>query len=353
MKILLVSDAQSIHTRRWAVSLKGLGYDVSIASFRNYEINGVDVHVLPSFGLGKLGYFLAIPYLRFLIKKLKPDIVHAQHVTSYGFLCAISKLKPLVVTAWGSDVLVSPQQSFLLKFFVKYALKNCNHITTVASHMNSVIVALGIAEEKISTIPFGVDLNIFSHRVASVLDNGIFKIISTRHFFPVYNVDILITAASILKNRGVNLELFLVGSGPEKSLLDKLIIQYSLEKEVKFFGRVDQTVLPELLSRADVFVTTALSDGNNISLNEAMACGAFPVASQIPANAQWINDGHNGFLFQPGNAEELADALYKAYCNKGLRESAARLNLEIVKNDADWSKCVLTMLDLYSSMVIG
>jgi len=61
------------------------------------------VHVLPTFGLGKLGYLLSVPALRSLARRLHPDVVHAQYVTSYGFLAAAAtaRLAPLVVTALG------------------------------------------------------------------------------------------------------------------------------------------------------------------------------------------------------------------------------------------------------------
>ena len=100
MRILYVSDAASVHTRRWAEAFRDAGADVHVASLRPARIDGVSVHLLPTFGLGKLGYLLCVPALRSLAQRLRPDVVHAQYVTSYGFLAAAAGLAPLVVTAW-------------------------------------------------------------------------------------------------------------------------------------------------------------------------------------------------------------------------------------------------------------
>ena len=108
-RILYVSDALSVHTRRWAEHYRDRGIDVHIASFRPAQMDGVTIHVLPTGGLGRLGYFLAVPVLRQGARQLRPDVVQAQYVTSYGFLAALARLHPLVVMAWGTDVLISPR----------------------------------------------------------------------------------------------------------------------------------------------------------------------------------------------------------------------------------------------------
>ena len=76
-RILYVSDALSIHTRRWAEHYRDCGVEVHVASFRPATIDGVRVHVLPTGGLGRVGYFLAVPALRRLARALRPDVVHA------------------------------------------------------------------------------------------------------------------------------------------------------------------------------------------------------------------------------------------------------------------------------------
>lgn len=347
MKILFVSDAQSIHTRRWAEYFRDLGAEVHIASFRSCDIPGVKTHVLPTLGWGKVGYFIALFKLRILYSQLHPDVVHAQYITSYGFLAALAGLQPLIVTAWGTDVLISPKESRILRFFARYAVCHATAITTVAEHMNSAVGDLGVPVARVTAIPFGVDTHFFIPRPYISDVNEPLKLICTRNFGPIYDVQTLLRALAILFSRGHRLNVDLVGDGPLRHSLEELVIELGLKSFVQFHGHVDHPTLAGLLAGADIFVSPALSDGNNVSLNEAMACGCFPLATDIPANAQWIEDGKNGYLYPPGDVERLATVIEMAMNNSHLRIKAKGENRSIVETHADWRVCTNRMVSIY------
>jgi glycosyltransferase involved in cell wall biosynthesis len=350
MKILYVSDAQSIHTRRWAEYFRDRGADVHIASFRPCDIRGVKIHILPTFGLGKLGYFFALFTLRTLYTRLRPDVVHAQYVTSYGFLAALAGLQPLIVTAWGTDVLISPKESRLMRFFARYAVRHAAAITTVAEHMNASVVDLDVPSTRVTAIPFGVDTQFFVPSPHSASVNMPLRLICTRNFGQIYDVQTLIRALALVFARGYRLNVDLVGEGPLRQSLVDLVNALGLEQQVHFHGHVDHPTLAGLLAAADIFVSPALSDGNNVSLNEAMACGCFPVATAIPANAQWIQDGKNGYLYPPGDVGRLAAAIEMAIKNASLRSAARDENRKIVETWADWHVCVKRMESIYERL---
>lgn len=347
MRILFVADAGSIHTRRWLEYFRDEGADVHVASFRAWEISGVTVHVLPRYGLGKLGYFFALRALPKLYASLQPDIVHAHYVTSYGFLAAFAGLHPLIVTAWGSDVLVSPKQSRLMRYFAHYAVTHADAVTTLADHMKAAVAELGIPLDKITSTPFGVDTQFFVPSLPNAKAHATLRLICTRNFDFVYDVSTLIQALAKLFSAGRQLEVDLVGDGPLRQSLVDLVRELGLESHVRFHGHVEHQVLAGLLADADIFVTPALSDGNNVSLNEAMACGCFPVAADIPANSQWIKNGQNGYLYPPGDANRLAQAIEMAIDNKELRFSAGVENRKIAETIADWQICVKHMENIY------
>src|SRR5690348_12064120 len=122
MRIMLLSDALSTHTQRWCSAWVERGHEVHLVSFRKANLPGITFHKLSTYGLGRLGYFLAIPRLRRLERAVRPDITHANYVTSYGFLAAAAGLVPLVITAWGTDVLISPWKSRFYFHLARYAL---------------------------------------------------------------------------------------------------------------------------------------------------------------------------------------------------------------------------------------
>src|SRR5581483_12442875 len=121
-------------------------------------------------------------------------------------------------------------------------------------------------------------------------------IVSTRHLEPLYNVGLLIEAFPAIVHAFPGARLILIGDGSERARLQARARELGLDGQVQFLGRRRPAEVAGYLSAADLFVSTSLSDGNNISLNEAMACGAFPIATDIEANREWIAHGENGFL---------------------------------------------------------
>ena len=350
MRILYVSDAISIHTRRWAEAFRDVGAEVHVASFRAAQIPGVTVHLLPSGGLGKAGYLLAIPALRRLAARLRPDVAHAQYVSSYGFIAAMAGLKPLVVTAWGTDVLISPNESVLSRWLARRALTAADQVTTVAEHMNAAVVALGVPAAKVLAMPFGVDTVLFHPPAEPPPGPPPLRLISTRNFAPVYSVHTVIEAVRQVVSRGLAVQLDLVGAGPLRGALEGAVEAARLHSMTTFHGHVDPPTLAALLGRAHLFVSSAVSDGNNVSLNEAMASGCFPLATDIPANRQWVVDGVSGGLFPPGDAGLLAAWIERAAADAALRERAARANRRDVEARADWRVAVQCMTQLYERL---
>lgn len=351
MKILFVSDAASIHTQRWAKYYHAQGCEVHVASFRAAFIPGIKVHVLRTYRLGRLGYFLNVITLRRLWRSICPDIVHAQYVTSYGFLSAFAGMRPLVLTAWGTDVLISPQKSRIMRWLASYAVRHADAVTTVAQHMNVAVSRLGIPLEKVSAVPFGVDAQHFLPPAQPRREAGVLRLICTRNFAPVYDVATLVTALQEVHSRGLDLHVDLVGDGPLRVDLEAQVGAAGLAHMVTFHGHIDHSKLAVLLAEADVFVTPALSDGNNVSLNEAMSCGCFPIATNIPANTQWIEDGVNGLIYNAGDTKMLAQCIVAAANNFSLRQSASLRNRRIVEERADWRICVARMDQIYARAI--
>lgn len=350
MRILFLSDGQSIHTQRFAKHFCEAGHEVHLASFRNYNISGVKFHLLPTYGLGKVGYLFSLLRLRMIAMKIKPDIIHAHHLTSYGFLAAMARLKPLIVTAWGSDLLIAPQESRILRWATSKTLVAADVITTVGEHMNVPAIELGAQVSKIHVIPFGVDVNIFYPRRDPSLFPNKLNIISTRKFAPIYDIQTLLDALGLIKKRGLYFTATLVGDGPLRNDFENRVEKLGIVSEVNFLGHVEHNVLARLLAEANIFVTSSISDGNNISLNEAMACGCFPIASDIPANRKWIENEINGLLFPVGDSIALADCLEDILRNPAKMITPFSLNRHIAETSGNWRVCVKKMESIYQSL---
>jgi len=347
MRICFVAEAPFIHTHKWTEYFVNRGHDVHILSLRDDRIEGATVHPIKH-GLGKLAYLFALPKVKQLIQSIKPDILHAHHVTSYGLLAAVSGFQPLFVTCHGSDVLVSPKRSLLLKEVVKYVLTKAVRVTSVAQHMTKELIRMGIEQAKILTFQYGIDLSKFRKRdVALAPDVPI--VLSTRQLKPIYNYELLLESVPYVLNEIPETRFVIVGDGPESSNLQQLSKNLGVAQNVDFVGRVTHERIIDYLNTATVFVSTSLSDGTSLCLLEAMACKLFPVVTDIPANQEWIEDGENGFLAPVDNPNILAGKLIEAIRNDELRKQAGEYNSSLVAKKADFQQNMRLMEEEYLS----
>ena len=344
--LLLASDASVVHTRRWGEWFHDSGWEVIVASFVDAPIPGAEVHVLEGGTRSALARARAARHLRRLVRAVGPNVVNAHYLTTYGAIAAKAGVEPLVVTAWGPDVLTEPASSPHLLAAARNAIRRAQAVTTVAAHMEDAVVALGARPEDVTSVPFGVDTELFVRRLR-MGRTGSLRIISTRALEPVYDVETIVRAFHLLAGGGHHLRLDIVGDGSQRPMLESLVDVLGLRGLVTFHGRIEQEPLVDRLNDAAVFVSAAHSDGNNICLNEAMACGCFPVVTKIPANEQWIRHGTNGLLFEPGDVAGLAAAILSAIDDRQLRLDAASLNTGIVASRANWKVATAQMMRVF------
>jgi L-malate glycosyltransferase len=354
MRICYFADGESIHVVRWCRHFASLGHEVHLISFKNVNIENVQTHFISSGNIAVSGgnwkVLLKFRKVKKLLGKIQPDILHSHYATSYGITGALCGFHPYVITALGSDVLISPKRSALYRYLLKFAFSRADWITAMADHMRNAMIGMGVQAKKTDTVPFGIDPAIFHDR-GRTLPSDRFVITSTRNFEPVYNIPHLILAVALAKKEIPSLHLNMIGAGSKRSEIETLIAENNLSECVTFFGKVPQTEIAETLRHSHVFVSVSLSDGNNISLNEAMACGTLCIATEIPANTQWINDGENGFLVRIDDVKGLADKIVNSYSDyERIQQKAVPLNKKIIAEKAIWKNNMEKVEEKYKSL---
>lgn len=338
MKILFLADARSIHIQRWIDFFSARGHKVWLISLEPSENINCETFSLPSkVKSGFLKYFLAVPKIKKIVKKLDPDIISAHFVPNYGWIGARLNRKPLSVTSWGSDILISAKKSFLHKKRAEYVLKKADVVTSDSYYLTSEISKFGISPSKILTYPMGVTAEFLCSTKKQVTPKKeVIRVISIRQLEPLYNLPLLIQAIPYcLKKTDKQIEFLVGGRGSEKASIVKLAENLKIKDKVRFLEKVSRDELLQIFQTADIYISTSLSDSSSVSLLEAMACQLVPIVTDIPGNREWIQDGENGYLVPVDRPEVLGQKIVEVVENFEKYQSWLEKNLVLVKVKAN------------------
>jgi len=349
MKICYLADAGSVLIRMRVGYFTKKGYEIHLISFRKGQMEGVNFHYIrPAIPFSyNLSYILSIPKIRSLVRAINPDVLHAYYLTSYGFIGACCDFRPFLISCIGSDVMITPQKFIFYEWLAKYTIKKASFITSVSQPLTEKIIRLGKEPQKVKTFPFGVDPDKFFPVSQEKKD---IPLLSMRSLEPIYNIKTILNGFSLLKKEGFERKLVVLGGGPQEKKLKKMAKDLKISEQVNFVGTVPHDRVAEYLRASQIYLSMSFSDGASTSLLEAMACGAFPIVTDIPANREWIVDGENGFLVPPLNTKKLARCIVEAFNNPNLMETAAHKNFRIIRNKAILQNNLEEMRSIYHSI---
>jgi glycosyltransferase involved in cell wall biosynthesis len=139
---------------------------------------------------------------------------------------------------------------------------------------------------------------------------------------PVKAHDVLIEAFFRALGDGTrDLELRLMGDGPCRPALERLVQERGLTSRVRFLGTVPD--IPEQLRELDFFALASHREGRPTSIMEAMASGLPVVATRVGSVATLVAEGRTGLLANPGDTDGLARAFAVLANDESLRCSLA------------------------------
>ena len=351
MKICYLGDAPSGHLRKFVDYFSKRGNEIHIISLRPAKYNNAVVHPMPRIsGFDDLDYLLNIFWVKKRLRIIKPDILHAHYLTSYGLLGALSGFHPLIVTAWGTDLLVTPKKLFIYGTLLRYTLKKADLITDVAPFMNQELLKFGADPERILTSPMGIDTGVFQQGQRKFKKN-LTSVLSMRALIKNSNVETIINAMQILKKNNQDVKLIIANTGRLEKKLRMSVKDLELNDVIQFTGVIEHSQTVKYFTSSDIYISVTSSDGASVALLEAMACGAFPIVSDIPANREWIKNGENGFLVPLNDSRTLAEKITLAAGDQGLREKAAHLNWQIINQEAKLEKNMVPIEQEYKSLI--
>ncbi|MDD1771123.1 MAG: glycosyltransferase [Methanomassiliicoccales archaeon] len=338
------------------ISLQKPAGDGRMLTPDEYTKAGVKVHFVKATGAGRL----LVPFeVRRLINEIKPDIVHSHYISHYGFLGAFSGFRPIVMTAWGTDVLIEPEKSMVKGFQVRYALKRADIVTCDGENTAAKLASLGVPGGKIMRIYFGVDT---ARASPARRDTGIYGrykrdsldkvVVDIRGFTPVYDPATYVKAAAKVLKHHPHTVFVMAREGEGRKETEDMVRSMGIQDNFAFIGNIPADLIPAYLASSDVYVSTSLSDsGIAASTAEAMSCGAAVVSTDVGDIRIWIRDGVNGFVVAKGDPESLAARIDELLSNDELRGSIGVEARKTMLERQDYNKEMGKVESLYVHLV--
>lgn len=276
LRWLLVADGGSIHTRRLASALAALGHDVHLACHGAPPLEEVTVHALGG-GPGDLKFIAGVPALRGLIRRLRPNVVNAHYLSSYGLMTALTGRRGVVQTVWGTDLLVTAQRGWRREA-ARRVLGRAGLVTGCSRSL------LDASEELAPQVPvhhflFGPPAWLFS--APRPPSSGM--VLSPRRHAANYRIDLVLAAWEVMRPRMPEGRLVVAGTGPLSGRL-----RAEAGPAVEFTGQLSYDEVLRLSLGADLVISVPRSDAAGQSVLEAMAARSSVVASDVAAMREWL-----------------------------------------------------------------
>jgi len=365
MKIAFLAGANSIHSVRWITFFVDRGHEVIWLSFAPPMPEAEELakkitfyEIAPS-PLADINGRFAIRYLPVAVKRIKeifekekPNILHIHSAGTYGFAAALANFHPNVLTPWGTDILLG---GLIKKLVLMFIVNRTNTYICDGENTFKRLIGLGANRGKIHLIRFGIDVEKFKSKevkssIGSLTSKKL-KVISLRSLIPIYDVETLIKAAAIVVKETSDIEIVIVGDGNQKDYLKALAAKLITYDAIHFVGRVNNEDLPELLRRADIYVSTALSDsGLASSTAEAMATGLPVVVTNTGDNKKWVE---NEFVIPIKSPETLAKKLAILIKNPDLRNKQGIRNRQIIEKKNNYVVEMKNVEKLYEETIMS
>jgi len=339
-------------------SLHTIGYGHSMKA--DLIIDVQDLLLMP--------FLLFVGMIRFaaLLRKEKFDVIQAHWavpntlIAVFGRALAFSRAK--IFTSFpGSDVTVITRLGWIGRIFAKIIARS-DYLSCNSSDLKEDLVKAGLDENKVDFVIYGVDDQkiFFSENERTALrrawgvsgDDSVLLLIG--RFVPKKGFSTAFQALKYITERRKNVKLVVVGDGPLKSEYLAILEKDRTGSYVKFVGEIPTHELRNYYSACDIFLMPSRrlpSDGLNVVVPEAMACGRAIVASRVGGNDLVVFDGINGYLHDENDPKQLAQCVLKLVEDPELKNEMGSNSLKLVRDRFTWNAIVKYYLERYRDTI--
>ncbi|MFB7842806.1 glycosyltransferase [Microbacterium sp. NPDC056052] len=256
-------------------------------------------------------------YARTVLDEVQPDVVHIQsHIVIGRGLSRIAHQRGIPVIAtnhvMAENILDhTTMPKFIDDIVLRLAWADAGRTfaltraVTTPTRRAADFLERTIDVEGVIPISCGIDRTQYTPVIGPREKN---RIVFVGRLTAEKQVEVILKAMTKL-DPALDVTFDIVGGGDQRKQLESLTQQLGLQDRVTFHGRTTDAELRAVLSRASLFVIASIAELQSIATMEAMASALPIVAADAVALPHLVHDGENGYLFEPGNVNELAARL--------------------------------------------
>lgn len=282
---------------------------------------GVNVEKIVTYGRQKNIFLRFFQYI-FLYSRVlfcnfnKYGVIHLSYPshTYLPFLLRLNYKKKLVVRLHGHDLIPTTYIGKILRYFTLLAVKNSTLTVVPSKFFYNKLIESTTPSNYFIYPSGGIDLKKFSINTTKSYTNNL-NLCYVGRIVPGKGIDVLLKSINILD---IQFTLLIIGNYNQDFKYYKSLLKYvhnnNLNNSVSFIGFVNNDKITNYLKKVDLFIFPTMYEESfgNVAV-EAMACNVPVIGSRIGALKEYIVDGFNGYLFDPGNHIDLSNKIYKFY----------------------------------------
>jgi glycosyltransferase involved in cell wall biosynthesis len=289
--------------------------------------------------------------LRNLIKRVKPDLVHAMRIPYEGMMAADACAGvPLIVSTWGNDFTWHAPSTRLMGHYTRWTMQVADALHADCQRDVRLAQAWGFDVKKPALVApgnGGIRSDVFTPPAQPVQEP---VIINPRGFRPyVCNEAFFQAIPLVLEKQPAARFLFALMAGEAQAI--QWTRELNITHAVELLPSLSHSEMANAFRRAQIVASPSIHDGTPNTLLEGIACGCFPVAGDLESIREWITPNKNGLLFDPADPHAIAQAIVSALENKSLRDNAAGLNRDLIADRAEYQQNMQRAEQFYQRMI--
>jgi glycosyltransferase involved in cell wall biosynthesis len=304
--------------------------------------------------------------------QIQPDLIHAMRIPYEGMIASVALRNsrkgggriqkiPLLISVWGNDFTLHARSTSVMGNYSRQVMRDSDALHTDCLRDLDLAIEFGFTPSKPSIVlpgGGGVKLDLFypakklnKDDKNQNLENELpVTVINPRGFRAYVRNDTFFRAIALVLGKYPDVRFICPGMAGEDQA-SKWITQFGIGDKVDLLPVQTQQEMANLFRRSHISISITTHDGTPNSLLEAMACGCFPIAGDIPSIREWITEGENGFLVDPGDPKAVANSIISAISQPELRRQAWERNLQIVKERAEYENIMQKAEAFYDRLI--